>query len=424
MTRELSQDRQGRKRVGELLLSDKAFDAPGGGSRFAPRSFEYLFLAIRLTVGLGMAAFGVVASIRLEKADAFPLSISLLLLGVAIYLAVPIFLLNRRPSGSRTGDERFRDIHIELDVLFAMTMMVIRPNADSAAIVLFLVPLLPAAHFGPARRWVIVTTAVLCIAAASLLFCLLNGGHVGGESLNLRETGDLVNAFLLLAPRLAILGAASLVLRLYRLSDSLGRRWYSDLSEGTECGITLLDFFGHIQDWNRKQATDFAPPDAAEKIARSLPCYSVFQAAKQPCRWCALDWHPVKNEETDATELWEEDGPEKWEVDPQALIDKIEAKENWAVSNQLTAARDALETAEEGAAGGGGPRRATTNRGPPALVSHLFRPGVRRRQESGRYRRIGRRDHWSSARNAVPAGEPARRQSDKRDAAHKRAVGQ
>lgn len=159
--------------------------------------------------------------------------------------------------------------------------------------------------------------------------------------------------------RVICLSIISVGARLYRIKELSERNESWALHKGTECGITQLNLFGKIENWNEKHERDFAPPGAKEKKEEGLPCYYVFHGIGEPCHWCGLKWDRVndcwpeerakkayidwlkKNNREFDEATWKKmcpvGGITKQKIDTDALQKAINSGENWAVSNQLSA---------------------------------------------------------------------------------------
>lgn len=383
------------KRLWQLLASDRPAETAAEAGTLDTAVFEAGLLILRLGAAVLVALFGRTA-LRFAESPAGLVWLYVGALALAVYVVfclVAFYLIAlKRPHREHRGLNNFQ---VSVDLVFAAIILYTSREVGFPATLLCVAPMVSAAHHGSARRWLVLSFAVMLVAFVSMVGCTLGGGQLNGIPFSAIVSGRLVRLLSVVLPQVAILGAASLVLRLYRVSHEIERervdaeriralqreedaiearrkaeevsRELRALQKGTKCGITVLRLNGSIESWNEKHEEDFAPLGAKYRKEAGLPCYSVFHNQKQPCRLCGLKWKRCKVQLTAGIELWndeweqykkrvEEDArlredvgveellkggpPEKWRVHPYSLERKVEAGRNWAISNQLRAGEE------------------------------------------------------------------------------------
>lgn len=226
-----------------------------------------------------------------------------------------------------------------LDVFFATFILCVSRNTESLSAAFYLIPLLINAHESAVIQWSITSVVVPAIASSAVIYCGHHGGLVAGSHFSMQNAEATFALWSVALSRAAVLLVASIVLRLYRLSQCQARFFLHSLQEGTQCGIAVLSLDGHILHWNAKLQDGFAPARSRHLIGSRLPCYYVFHEQSRPCRWCVLAWTPTLDE-SGGHVLWQANGPEVWTIDAKDLCTKVHHGTNWTISNQLRSAQD------------------------------------------------------------------------------------
>lgn len=345
------------RRVWKLLFFEEPPSVPTEGTFLAGFLFEAGLLLLRTGAVLSVLSFWL-PNVGLGRAPEGLFWYNMGAGGLFAYflLNVAAFETRRRTRSGRL----WRSLNagqLFMDILFATLVVAVGRKVDSAAAILFLIPLLMGNHVRPGRRWYVIPTLVVGFAFLALSACAFTGGRVGERFVSFSEPVSFIPLVLVLGSRMAGLAAASVLLRLYRVAQLVEREQTEEqrdeaerrqaeaesarremektsarlgkLNEGTECGITLLRLDGSIAYWNRKHKKSFAPPGANRKRKKRRPCFNVFHGLSQPCFWCGLDWNEVR--------------PARWEIDTGDLKEKVNREENWAISNQLKAGTDARQ---------------------------------------------------------------------------------
>lgn len=291
-----------------------------------PRSFELGLLLLRL-----IAAFMVLTGLD-SVSRALPIIYLLFHAGNWCYrLTIP------------EREDRLDVVGLVADIIFALIVVALGKDVGSPAVLLFFVPLLTIAHFGPSSRWAWVTTGILAAAALAISYSFyVDSNGTAGTPFS----GEfLLNLLRVNAAWVIALCLVAVITRFYRVSLRWSQRRNTEikgkfqrLHEATGCGISILEPNGVIAYTNQQQEK-FMPRGGLARQQAGLPCYAVFHEETQPCRWCPLKWKEDYDDKQHPL-FWKDGKTEKWKYDPEDLRTQIANGTNWCISNQLEEAKD------------------------------------------------------------------------------------
>ena len=217
----------------------------------------------------------------------------------AVYCVAPLHLICQGKESLFSCSTQ-----IVVDSIFVGFVSWSTARITSGAYILFLIPILLAVQvYEDPKRFF---PALSAIGAVFLLASVLLFLRPGEQLPDIRVLGssEVVSFGIVLVHRLTALVVLAAVMRYYRISLLAERRQVSAISDGLQCGVSVLDRQGNVVFMNKKQEAEYAPlgkrenREAREGMAsrgdtpdpHSRKCYRKYHRLDRACTWCKLPW--------------------------------------------------------------------------------------------------------------------------------------